>query len=108
MTPAIKKLSLKSVEMKEYLFILNFIVLVLYVKNKPGKQWGQKHLAFLMATLENSALFHALLKVLFKHSSKKVLFYLPCWDDTKNEGREKFWKNYAIFRNNTEKEYFDT
>ena len=50
---------------------------MLFDKNKPGKQWGQKHLAFFMATLENSALFHALLKVLFKHSSKKSCFICP-------------------------------
>ena len=80
---------------------------MLFDKNKPGKQWGQKHLAFLMATLENSALFHALLKVLFKHSSKKSCFICPAEMLQKNEGREKFWKNHAIFRNNTKKEYFD-
>ena len=76
MTPAINKLSLESFEIKEYSYSI-FIQLCYLTKNKPGKQWGQKHLAFLMATLENSALFHALLKVLF-NIRQKVLFYLPC------------------------------
>ena len=58
---------------------------MLFDKNKPGKQWGQKHLAFLMATLENSALFHALLKVLFNIRQKSLVLsaLLRCYKKMK-------------------------
>ena len=84
MTPAINKLSLESFEIKEYSYSI-FIQLCYLTKNKPGKQWGQKHLAFLMATLENSTLFHALLKVLFNIRQKSLVLsaLLRCYKNMK-------------------------